>query len=182
MLWIKLCSLKVAYVGLTNGLRLWARNVVLRGPIYVWQISILSSFNSYLISLSPYFYAKSRWERNIFASFDSIMLLLWHICSFRENLRLMRNITFKRNWRKNRSQTKPRESKGKQTWACTTAHKATPPCYRSRRDAQPGAWQCHWPCACARLPMPYGTAVRRYLFAIYCSSFIFFGGFSLVGV
>ena len=95
------------------------------------------SFNSYFILISPCFYTKSRWKRNRFASFDSIILILWLICAYKENLRiLMRKITFKRN-RKNIGQMKPGESQRKWMQLRTTMHRAAQPCCTARKAAQP---------------------------------------------
>jgi len=106
--------------------------------------------------ISLYFYTKSTWERDRFASFDSNMLILWLIRAFRENLRVLRRkIALTRNWRKNRGQTEPRESKRKRTEGRTTMHGEARPCYRPRKVARP----CLWLCLGAQLLVLGGTAV-----------------------
>ena len=67
-------------------------------------------------------------------SLPSIHLCLYlrPIYASREHLRVsMRNIAFRRNWRKIRGQTKLRKSQRKRTQACTTVHKVAQPCCRA---------------------------------------------------
>jgi len=89
------------------------------------------------------FHAKCTWERDRFASFDSNTLILWLICVFKENIWVLRTkIAFTRSWRKNRRQTKHRESKRKQKERCTTVQGEARPCCRARKVARLAARPC----------------------------------------